>query len=189
MIGFLIGFSLLIFFVNVYYLLWVYQGLKKVEGSVSTQNSTDNSFSIIVAAHNEAEHIYKCLESLIKQNYPKTKFEIIVIADRCTDNTVQIAYQFKDEFPHLKIVEINNAPSGLSSKKYALKYGIDEASFDHFILLDADVLPTRNHLKILNQYFSENTQVVVGIMKLTLQDSFWQNFLRYERLFNWAVSA
>ena len=189
MIGFFAGFSLLIFLLNLYYLFWVYRGLKKVLRSVSPQNSTDYSFSIIIAAHNEASYINKCLESLIKQDYPKSNFEIIVVADRCTDNTVKVAHQLKDKFPYLKIVEINDVPSDVSPKKYALKCGIDEASFDHFILLDADVLPTHNHLKILNQYFSENTQVVVSIMKLTLQDSFWQNFLRYERLCNWAVSA
>lgn len=189
MIGFLTGLSFLTFFINIYYLLWVYRGLKKIEGSVSPQNSTDHSFSVIIAAHNGAGHINQCLQSLIKQNYPKTKYEIIVIADRCTDNTVQIVHQYMDKFPYLKIVEISEVADGLSPKKYALTRGINEASFDHFVLLDADVIPTQNHLKILNQYFNENTHVVVSVMKLTLLDNFWQNFLKYERLYNWAVAA
>lgn len=183
------GLSLTLFFINIYYLFWVYRGLKKVENFTPPTNPNTHSFSVIIAARNEADNISKCLLRLINQNFPKSNYEIIVIADRCTDNTTQLVNQFKTEFSHLKLIEVTDVPNGISPKKYALNRGIEEANNDHLIFLDADVIPTQNHLKIINQYFEGDSQVVVSLMKLSLLNNFWQNFLRYERLCNWAVAT
>lgn len=42
--------------------------------------------SVIVPARNEQDNIERCLISLMEQNYPN--FEIIVVDDNSTDNTV-----------------------------------------------------------------------------------------------------
>ena len=43
--------------------------------------------SIIISARNEEKNIKRTLESLIKQDYPNNKYEILVANDRSTDNT------------------------------------------------------------------------------------------------------
>jgi cellulose synthase/poly-beta-1,6-N-acetylglucosamine synthase-like glycosyltransferase len=189
MTGLFGGLSLVLFFINIYYLFWIYRGLKKVENSNPAINPNIHSFSIIIAAHNEADNISKCLEGLINQNFPKTNYEIIVIAERCTDRTIQLVNQFKPKFSNLELIEVNDELDGISPKKYALNKGIEKANYDHLVFLDADVIPTPNHLKIINQYFNGDTQIVVSLMKLSLQNNFCQEFLRYERLCNWAVAT
>ncbi len=47
-------------------------------------------FLIVIPAHNEAESIGQTLKNLEKVNYPKKLWEVIVIADYCTDNTVEV---------------------------------------------------------------------------------------------------
>ena len=53
--------------------------------------------SIIVAARNEEKNIGNCIQSLINQTYPESKFEIIVTDDHSTDNTVAVIHSFKKE--------------------------------------------------------------------------------------------
>ena len=50
--------------------------------------------SVIIPAMNEEKYILKCLESLQKLDYPKDLFEIIVIDNGSSDNTVKIATDF-----------------------------------------------------------------------------------------------
>jgi len=187
--GLLAALSLFVFSINVYFIFWVYRGLKMIGAQPLPSNPSPQSFSIIIAARNEADRIEKCLRALADQNYPKDKYEIIVVADRCTDKTVQVANQFGDKFFRFKILEVREVPTEISPKKHALAKGVEEGAFDRFIFLDADVVPTPNHLQVMNQYFDGDGDAVVGIMKLTLQHGFWQSFLKYERLLNWSVAA
>ena len=46
-------------------------------------------YSIIIPSHNGEPHIRKCLDSVAFQWY--RNYELIVICDRCEDNTEQIA--------------------------------------------------------------------------------------------------
>lgn len=187
MSGLLPPLSLIVFLANIYCLIWVYRGLKMITAKPLLNNNPQQSFSIIIAARNEAGKIEKCLRVLAGQDYPKDKYEIIIVADRCSDETVQIASQFKDEFTRLKIFEIQGVPNGISPKKYAIAKGIEEASFDRLIFLDADVVPTPNYIHTMNQYFDGDA--IVAIMKLNLHQDFLQEFLKYERLLNWSVAA
>jgi cellulose synthase/poly-beta-1,6-N-acetylglucosamine synthase-like glycosyltransferase len=187
MSGFLAALSVVVFSINVYFVFWVYRGLRTVGLQGPSSNPALQSLSIIIAARNEASNIQNCLRALADQEYPKDRYEIIVVADRCSDETVQIAGQFKDEFANFKILEIRDVPKGISPKKHALAKGIEMAAFDQFIFLDADVIPNPNHVKVINQYF--DGEAVVGIMKLNLEHRFWHSFLKYERLLNWSVAA
>lgn len=51
-------------------------------------------FSVIVPTHNGASHDFfrKCLHSIAHQTF--RDFELIVIADKCTDNTAEVARQY-----------------------------------------------------------------------------------------------
>jgi cellulose synthase/poly-beta-1,6-N-acetylglucosamine synthase-like glycosyltransferase len=46
---------------------------------------------VLVPAHNEADFIGRCLGSLDSQDYPPDLFQVVVIADNCTDATASIA--------------------------------------------------------------------------------------------------
>src|SRR4051794_32108625 len=46
---------------------------------------------VLVPAHNEADLIERCVTSLLDQRYPSDNYELVVIADNCTDDTARLA--------------------------------------------------------------------------------------------------
>ena len=43
--------------------------------------------SIVIPTLNEKKNIRRCLKSIVKQNYPKKKFEIIIVDNNSSDGT------------------------------------------------------------------------------------------------------
>ena len=54
----------------------------------------NHKFMAIVPAHNEEKVLANLLESLNNQDYDKNLLDIYVIADNCTDRTVEIAKEY-----------------------------------------------------------------------------------------------
>ena len=83
-------------------------------------------FSIIIPAHNAENHIKKALDSISYQTYKD--YELIVVCDRCTDNTEQIVRQYTD-----KVFTVNFNRDGLTRN-----VGIDNATGDWILFMDDD---------------------------------------------------
>jgi len=89
--------------------------------------------SIIISAYNEEKYIKKCLEETIRVfNDAKIDYEIIVAADGCTDDTVNIASEY---LPLERIL--------MSEERLGKGGGIMEASRlasgSHILIMDADL--------------------------------------------------
>jgi glycosyltransferase involved in cell wall biosynthesis len=104
-------------------------------------------FSIIVPAHNEENYISETLEHLSLLDYPKEKFEVIVIENGSSDRTDEIAKRF--EGGNIKI--LTTEKSGVSMAK---NMGIDRRNpvSDWSIFLDADTVLKQNFLNELNDF-------------------------------------
>lgn len=86
-------------------------------------------YSIIIPAFNSEEYISKCIDSALLQTY--TNFELIIVDDGSTDNTLNIIKSYTDE----RIKVIAKANGGLSD---ARNWGVKAASGDYIIFLDSD---------------------------------------------------
>ena len=53
--------------------------------------------SIIVPVFNQEQYIGRCIRSLLSVNYKRDDYEIILINDGSTDNTMTVINSFKDE--------------------------------------------------------------------------------------------
>ena len=64
------------------------------------------SISFIVAAYNVSDSIERCLKSIQSQSFDN--FEVIVINDKSTDNTLEVSQSFaeKDTFGRIKVISI-----------------------------------------------------------------------------------
>lgn len=84
--------------------------------------------SIVIPTFNAAKYLEKCLESIVKQDYPKDRYEILVIDGGSTDSTPDIAQKFGG-----KILQnpYRDAESGKS-------IGIKNAQGETIALIDAD---------------------------------------------------
>jgi GT2 family glycosyltransferase len=77
--------------------------------------------SAIIPCYNEEKHISDCLDSIIKQTYPKEKMEIFVVDGMSTDKTKEIAKKypvkilnnFKKIFPSANNIAIKEAQGNL----------------------------------------------------------------------------
>ncbi len=89
--------------------------------------------SVIVPLYNEEKYIQKCMESLIKQTYPKEQSEWIFVDGNSSDKTVDIINEFiaKDEYP---IILLHNEKR---KTPYALNMAIEKAKGKYIIRLDA----------------------------------------------------
>lgn len=92
------------------------------------------TISIVIPAKNEAAVIKDTLRSMHAIDYPKDKYEIIVIDDGSTDNTNQICQEQANILTNLRIIR-NEVSKG---KSRALNSLIQSVTSDYFMIFDAD---------------------------------------------------
>ncbi|MBI4547788.1 MAG: glycosyltransferase family 2 protein [Ignavibacteriae bacterium] len=115
-------------------------------------------FAIVVPAHNEELTIEKTLKNLIAVNYPRKHFDVVVIADNCTDRTAEVARE------HGAIV-YERTNSNLRGKGHALRWCFDilmshQPSYDAFVVIDADSVAAANFLLVMNWYLENGSTVI-----------------------------
>lgn len=118
--------------------------------------------SVIIPNYNSASTISYTIRSVIDQNFDD--YEIIVVNDGSTDNSVEICNTFFKIYPDLNLKIINKENGGLGS---ARNKGIENSQGDYLIFLDSDdLLPP----KTLRRYYDAvqvfNADVVQGKMQV-----------------------
>lgn len=86
-------------------------------------------FSIIIPLYNKAKYINRTVLSILNQTY--TDFEIIIVDDGSTDNSLDIACSIKDK----RIRVFSKINEGVSATR---NYGIEKASYQFIAFIDAD---------------------------------------------------
>lgn len=89
--------------------------------------------SVIIAAFNAAGTIDQQLESLATQRWSEP-WEVIVVNNRSTDNTVEIVNGFRGRIPNLRVVDAPERPGGA----YAINIGGRAARGETLVFCDAD---------------------------------------------------
>ena len=93
----------------------------------------DKKVLIIIVTYNAAEYIGACLSSLAKINYPRDRFDILVVDNASTDRTTDA---IKD-FVEIKLL-VNGKNVGFAAgNNIGLKYAVDNG-FDYVYLLNQD---------------------------------------------------
>jgi 1,2-diacylglycerol 3-beta-glucosyltransferase len=91
-------------------------------------------FLVFVPAHDEENGILPTISSILGMNYPRAKFDVVVIADNCTDRTAEVAAQAGAD---VWIREDRKNPG----KGQALAWAFHKARhhpFDLVVIIDAD---------------------------------------------------
>lgn len=91
--------------------------------------------SYIIPAYNVSLYIERCINSVYEQELDLDEFEIIVVDDGSTDNTLAILQKLlkKEKYSNLKVFHQNNM--GPSS---ARNFGLDKAVGEYIWFIDAD---------------------------------------------------
>ena len=96
------------------------------------------SVSVIIPVRNEAGNILNLLQDLEAQQYTKQLFEVVVVDDHSTDDTLKLIHQYSlGSTMSIRVLSLKEAP-GLSMKKGAVKYGVEQASGELLVFTDGD---------------------------------------------------
>lgn len=137
------------------------------------------ALSVIIAARNEAENLYKFLPFILEQDYPN--FEVLVVNHQSTDESKYILDAYKQQYPHLKIIEIERSKHLKFGKKLPLTLGIKAAKNEHLVFTDADCKPKSDQwLQSMAARFSEEKQIVLGYGPVHPRKGFANRLMRFD---------
>lgn len=109
--------------------------------------------SVIIISYNMRDFIGKCLDSLMRQTFPKDKFEILVVDNGSTDGTRELV----EEYPVRVVVEKKKGYGRARNK------GVMEAKGEIVVFIDADCVAPKHWLQtMLQNYRSTDSPVAVG---------------------------
>lgn len=100
--------------------------------------------SIIIPAYNAEKYILSCLESIYEQNLQEDEFEIILINDGSTDNTLSIVETFSKSHSNINIINQNN--QGLSITR---NNGMKNAKGKYILFVDSDDLLIKDSIRTM----------------------------------------
>lgn len=113
-------------------------------------------FLILVPAHNESAYLRPTLRSVHAVDYPADHFDVIVIADNCTDDTAHIAVQ--EGCRVWKRTDLE-----LRGKGHALRWVFanpEIQTWDAIVIIDADSVASSNLLRVFNQELQDGHSVL-----------------------------
>ncbi len=109
--------------------------------------------SIVAPAYNEGENIRACINSLKAQDFPKERFEIIIVDNNSTDNTLEI----------IKNLDVIYTIEHRKGRGEARNAGIMMAKGDIIALIDSDCVAEKNWLNYIVSAFADpNVGCVAG---------------------------
>ena len=155
-------FAIGLYVLQVSYWIW---SLRHIPAVKSTTHN--NKFvSVIVAARNEEAFLPACLESLVRQTYSASNYEVILVNDHSTDHTETIGREWDSQYSQFHLLNAIHDPQ-LKGKTNALAQGIDAARGDIIMITDADCIVPSTWIESTVAYFDDNIGLVGGI---TLQE-------------------
>lgn len=193
-----------VYFVSTLLLFW---GLYRLKPG---GNRDEPSVSVIIPARDEAGSIDRCLTSLLNQDYPRQRYEIIVVDDESRDQTYKIAKSAleKQEGCSYKLArltsgnpeatvetnssaatEIRCGEARLSGKKRALTYGIAASKGEILLFTDADCNVPSGWISAVVSHFEPEMDLVAGFTFREHGDSLWEKLYSLESLATATISA
>ncbi len=178
------------------FLVIIYAGLKKMPRSpIFGDDNKLPTVSVVVAARDEETRIGRLLDSLEKQDYPKDKFDVIVVDDRSLDNTADLVKKRKYSGVSFKVVRIREGetPQGRAPKKYALSQGILQAHGEVIVTTDADCWMDHRWLRALvSPFVDPEVHGATGVSRFVRPKNsgkpWWSDFESLEHL-SYSVAA
>jgi cellulose synthase/poly-beta-1,6-N-acetylglucosamine synthase-like glycosyltransferase len=174
-------FLLIFLALAVYYFLFllkIFFGLGKLQ--IKGDKDLINEFiSIIVPFRNEEENIEEVYLSLVNQNYPKDKYEIIFINDSSTDNSKSILKKIANA-PNICIYDAVDDDSSKAHKKRAVTFGIEQSRGEIIVTTDADCIHPNTWLRSLLKYLDSSTAFISGPVKFDNSENLFEKIQSLE---------
>lgn len=175
-------------FVAYLFIGWNYLKHQPKKRSASIQAAA----TIILPVRNEGATIKKVLEDL--QNQENRNFQLVVVDDFSTDNTMTIVRSFlQQSFLNAELIELNQLLSAdkstTNNKKTAIAEAVKRSTGDFIVCIDGDVQLTTGWFQSMLHYYQFYDVVFFSAQVLyTTQYGFFSRFLEVDQINNMAVT-
>jgi len=121
-----------------------------------TDDGVIRKIAVIIPAYREDTVILEVVDSAMEQQYPKDKFDIVVVADHFKKETLERLSK--------KNIILLAKDFDISTKSRAINYALRhlKSSYDIVCILDADNIMSRDFLLTINKSFASGFKVVQG---------------------------
>ncbi|CAN1209746.1 glycosyltransferase [Tumidithrix helvetica PCC 7403] len=106
-------------------------------------------WSIVIPTYNRLPILQKCLTAMEQQQFDRP-YEILVVDDGSTDDTVNFLQTHPTQFPHVRLLKQDHG--GAAAARNA---GIDAAEGDTIVFIDSDLVVT-------SQFLSAHAKALAG---------------------------
>lgn len=127
------------------------------ELQTSPLSSEPRLVSVVMPVRDEARHIASCLQSLVDQDYPMERVEVLVSDGMSTDGTRQIVEEFQRRFPYIRLID---NPAGIVPT--ALNMGVAASRGSVVLRVDGHTVLPPTYLRRCVALLEEVAADVVG---------------------------
>jgi glycosyltransferase involved in cell wall biosynthesis len=113
-------------------------------------------FSIIIPTYNRPDRLSNCLTAISQLDYPRDRFEVVVVDDGSRSSLEPIVAPFQDSL-HLTLLRQTNA--GPAAARNA---GAAHAQGEYLVFTDDDCTPLPNWLQVLEAHFAAHPHSIAG---------------------------
>ena len=162
-----------IFSAWLYLLLFMIKSLVQSPRLESIKNIKNNfpKVSIIVPARNEEKYIRKCVDSLLKQDYPD--FEIILVNDESSDKTFEIMKEYRKSNSIIKVLNVNQPGDDWIGKNWACYQGYLKSTGKLLLFTDADSYHSEITLSLSVQNINHYRLDAITVMPRLICNDFY----------------
>jgi glycosyltransferase involved in cell wall biosynthesis len=129
--------------------------------------------SVVVTTKNEEKHIGNCLTSIVAQDYPRDRIEVIVVDNQSDDRTKEISLQFTDKV-------FDKGPERNTQRNMGL---LELATGEYKVWIDADMILSPSLLSACVTTIQKSGDVALNVSEVVLGQGFWSKVRRFERSF------
>ena len=132
--------------------------------------------SVLIPARNEEAYLAECLGSVCSQDYPR--LEILLINDRSTDRTAEIAQEFADRDPRVRVISNDHLLPGWTGKTFVLHQGVAHASGEWLWFLDADTVHAPSFLSVMLEHARSQSAALISLLPELKCETFWEQVVQ-----------
>lgn len=185
-ISILITFGAMLLIQALYYFI-IYNRIYRRNISIKKEKITFTSelppVSVIICAKEASQDLKDYLPFILEQNYPE--FEVIVVNDNSSDESVDILTLMENKYPHLYHTFIPNTARYISHKKLALTVGIKASKYEWLVMTEANCKPiSPDWLRLMARNFTNETSIVLGYSNYECGKGWFKRKVSFDNLFN-----
>jgi cellulose synthase/poly-beta-1,6-N-acetylglucosamine synthase-like glycosyltransferase len=163
-------------------MMYLWTSLLKTTRSQLPSANRLPSVSIVIPMRNEESFIETTLKAINAQIYAG-EWETIIVNDRSTDKSPEIAQAFCEKHENFSMIDIpRDLPQIASPKKRALNTGFLAAKGEFLLIADADCTPPPNWLNSMAACYANGASVVQGSKANNGGNSFLHSYQKLETL-------